>query len=55
MGEWFDQHGASPELRDQAFKVLELDQAFCPRVGPSHDITRTFAFGFPRTVRSRIR
>jgi tRNA A37 methylthiotransferase MiaB len=45
---WLDQHAASGALRDQAEKVLELDEAFCPRVGPSHQITRRFAFAADR-------
>jgi len=45
---WLEQHAAAPELRDQAAKALELDEAFCPRVGPSHQITRRFGFAADR-------
>jgi B12 binding domain/Radical SAM superfamily len=48
VADWLALHVASDELRDQAGKVLELDQAFCPRVGPSHDITRSFGFSADR-------
>jgi hypothetical protein len=45
---WLDQHDAAAALRDQVAKVLELDEAFCPRVGPSHQITRHFDFAADR-------
>jgi hypothetical protein len=45
---WLDRHAASAALRDQVAKVLELDEAFCPRVGPSHQITCRFGFAADR-------
>ena len=44
VGAWLEQHGATAELRDQVMRVLELDEAFCPRVGVSRVIERSFAF-----------
>ncbi|MGD8860342.1 MAG: radical SAM protein [Myxococcales bacterium] len=41
---WLLEHGADPELMEQVGKVLELDEAFCPRVGPSRAITRHLGF-----------
>jgi hypothetical protein len=35
--------GASEPLLEQVRAVLALDEAFCPRVGPSRTITRRFA------------
>jgi hypothetical protein len=45
---WLDQHGAAASLRARVLQVLELDEAFCPRVGPSHQITRRFRFAADR-------
>jgi hypothetical protein len=44
VADWLDLHGADAELRQQVDKALALDEAFCPRVGPSHRITREFDF-----------
>jgi hypothetical protein len=44
VDEWMDLHAAPPSLRARAHQVLALDEAFCPRVGPSHDISRSFDF-----------
>ncbi|HMI93522.1 MAG TPA: radical SAM protein [Polyangiales bacterium] len=41
---WLDAHEASPSLRARTQRVLELDETFCPRVGPSHQLTRSFQF-----------
>jgi hypothetical protein len=38
------EHAADPSLAARVGMVLELDEAFCPRVGPSHQIHRSFAF-----------
>ena len=45
---WLDLHAADAALRDWVEKTLDLDEAFCPRVGPSHQITRHFAFAADR-------
>jgi hypothetical protein len=45
---WLDLHAADAALRDWVEKTLDLDEAFCPRVGPSHQITRRFAFAADR-------
>jgi tRNA A37 methylthiotransferase MiaB len=45
---WLDLHTADAALRDWVEKTLDLDEAFCPRVGPSHQITRRFAFAADR-------
>jgi hypothetical protein len=45
---WLDRHAATPALRVGMSAVLELDEAFCPRVGPSHQITRHFEFAADR-------
>lgn len=42
--DWLELHAATPDLRARVLKVLALDEAFCPRVGPSHQITRRFDF-----------
>ncbi|MDH5671501.1 MAG: radical SAM protein [Myxococcales bacterium] len=41
---WLAEHDADPELRQQVRKVLALDEAFCPRVGPSHVLEQSFDF-----------
>jgi hypothetical protein len=51
LRDWLAVHAASPSLRARVLHVLELDEAFCPRVGPSHEITRRFAFGADRVER----
>jgi len=41
--EWFVEAGRS-DLVPQAMKLLELDEALCPRVGPTRTIQRSFSF-----------
>jgi hypothetical protein len=50
--DWLELHGASSELRARARQVLALDEAFCPRVGPSHQITRRFEFAADEVERA---
>lgn len=40
---WFVEAGRS-DLVPQAMKLLELDEALCPRVGPTRTIKRTFSY-----------
>ena len=40
---WFVEAGRS-DLVPQAMKLLELDEALCPRVGPTRTIKRTFTY-----------
>lgn len=40
---WFVEAGRS-DLVPQAMKLLELDEALCPRVGPTRTIRRTFSY-----------
>jgi hypothetical protein len=40
---WFVEAGRS-DLVPQAMKLLELDEALCPRVGPTRSIRRSFAY-----------
>jgi hypothetical protein len=40
---WFVEAGRS-DLVPQAMKLLELDEALCPRVGPTRTIERSFGF-----------
>ncbi len=40
---WFVEAGRS-DLVPQAMKLLELDEALCPRVGPTRTIQRSFGF-----------
>lgn len=44
VGDWLQEHDASPQLADSVRKVLELDRAFCPRVGPGGTFEERFAF-----------
>jgi tRNA A37 methylthiotransferase MiaB len=48
IARWLDLHGADGVVRDWVQKTLELDEAFCPRVGPSHQISRRFGFAADR-------
>ena len=52
---WLVQHGASSALRDRARKVLRMDEAFCPRVGPAHQLTRRFDFAADRVEHHLLR
>jgi hypothetical protein len=52
---WLVQHGASHALRDRTQKVLLLDEAFCPRVGPGHSLTRRFDFAAERVEHHMLR
>jgi hypothetical protein len=42
---WLEEHACDDTLRERVRKVLELDEAFCPRVGPRRTIR--CRFGFP--------
>jgi hypothetical protein len=44
LAEWLVQHDVPAEQIAQALCVLELDQAFCPRVGAASRIEQRFAF-----------
>jgi tRNA A37 methylthiotransferase MiaB len=41
---WLKDHDADAQLADQVMKVLELDRAFCPRVGDGGIFEEVFAF-----------
>jgi hypothetical protein len=41
---WLGEHAADPALSARVARVLELDHAFCPRVGRAHDFSAAFAF-----------
>ncbi len=44
LADWIARHGKDPLLAERAAKVLELDRAFCPRVGPGRKIDFEFDF-----------
>jgi hypothetical protein len=52
---WLVQHGASAALRDRTQKVLCIDEAFCPRVGPAHALSRRFDFAADRVEHHLLR
>jgi len=49
------QHGATAALRDRAQKVMRMDEAFCPRVGPAHALSRRFDFAADRVEHHLLR
>ena len=51
LREWLQQHDASPELLDQATKILALDQALCPRAGGESSESMLFDFDAATTVK----
>jgi len=44
LTDWLTRHGADHAFMDEARKVLELDAAFCPRVGRAHVVEHSFGF-----------
>lgn len=44
ISQWCEQHSASVELAQQIQCVLELDEAICPRTGPSYECSLAFDF-----------
>jgi hypothetical protein len=44
VAEWLEAHSARAELKAQASKIIELDLAFCPKVGPKRVIESAFDF-----------
>jgi hypothetical protein len=44
VARWLREHGASAEHMARVDRVLDLDEAFCPRVGPGCTFDRTFPF-----------
>lgn len=48
VASWLELHDADATLRDHVDKAMQLDEAFCPRVGASHQITRAFGFAADR-------
>lgn len=47
---WLARHAAGELLRTHVFSALALDEAFCPRPGPSHDLRAHFAFDAARAA-----
>jgi hypothetical protein len=41
---WLEEHFAKAELKAQAAKTIELDLAFCPKVGPKRVVEYSFDF-----------
>ena len=50
LDRWLTDHAAVAPLRAQVFAALALDEAFCPRPGPSHDLRARFAFDAGRAA-----
>ena len=44
LDQWLSEHAASPTLRAWAHKTMQLDEALCPRTGPSRVEKWTFDF-----------
>ena len=48
VASWMDSHSASDDLAKRAQRVLDLDEAFCPRVGPKRTLNFRFEFAASR-------
>jgi len=50
VGAWLDVHCAKAEIKTQAAKIIELDLAFCPKVGPKRVVDYSFDFAADRVT-----
>lgn len=47
---WLDAHSANAALKEYAAKIIDLDLAFCPKVGPKRVVDYSFDFAADRVT-----